>query len=98
MDFAFELQGQIFEWDTEKASANLRKNRVSFDTACQVCFDPFVRLVDASAQGEAREAAIGLTEDWTPLFVVHAIRHEGIIRIISARPATTSERREYEYE
>jgi uncharacterized DUF497 family protein len=98
MNFAFEHQGQVYEWDTEKASANLRKHRVSFETACQVFFDPFVRLVDASTLSEAREAAIGLTEDWTPLFVVHVIRHGNIIRIISARTATTSERREYEYE
>jgi len=98
MNFAFELQGQVFEWDTDKASANFRKHRVSFEAACQVFFDPFVRLVDASALGEAREAAIGLTEDWTLLFVVHVIRHGDIIRIISARAATTSERREYEYE
>jgi uncharacterized DUF497 family protein len=98
MNFAFELQGQVFEWDTEKASANFRKHRVSFETACQVFFDPFVRLVDASALGEAREAAIGLTEDWTLLFVVHVICHGDIIRIISARTATTSERRENEYE
>jgi uncharacterized protein len=98
MNFAFELQGQVFEWDTGKAAANLRKHRVSFESACQVFFDPFVRLMDASPQGEAREAAIGLNEDWTLLFVVHVIRHGNIIRMISAQTATASERREYEYE
>lgn len=98
MDVLFELQGQVFEWDTEKASANLRKHHVSFEKACEVFFDPFVHLVDASDQDEPREAAIGLTEDWAPLFVVHVIRHEDTIRIISARPATPSERRDYEHE
>lgn len=98
MDVTFELQGQIFEWDPEKAAANLRKHHVSFEKACEVFFDPFVRVVDASDQGEPREAAIGLTEDWAPLFVVHVIRDQDSIRIISARPATPSERRDYEHE
>jgi uncharacterized DUF497 family protein len=46
-----------------KAAANLRKQRVSFEKDCEVFFDPFVRLTDASGEREAREAAIGLTED-----------------------------------
>jgi uncharacterized DUF497 family protein len=45
-------------------------------------FDPFVRLVDASDSGEAREAAIGLTEDWSMLFVVHVVRYADTIRIV----------------
>jgi uncharacterized DUF497 family protein len=98
MDVSFELQGQIFEWDADKAFANLRKHQVSFEKACEVFFDPFVRLMDASDQGEAREAAIGLTEDWAPLFVVHVIRNSDVIRLISARPATPSERRAYDHE
>ena len=98
MDVTFELQGQVFEWDAEKASANLRKHHVSFEKACEVFFDPFVHIVDASGPGEAREAAIGLSEDWTPLFVVHVIRREDAIPIISARPATPSERRDHEHE
>lgn len=98
MDTTFELQGQTFEWDSKKAATNLRKHRVSFERACEVFLDPFFRLVDASDQEEAREAAIGLTEDWTLLFVVHVIRSPEAIRIISARPATPSERRSYEHE
>jgi len=98
MDVAFGLQGQTFEWDTEKAAANLRKHHVSFEKACEVFFDPFVHLLDATDQGEPREAAIGLTEDWELLFVVHVVRQEATLRIISARPATSSERRDYEHE
>jgi len=98
MDIAFELRSQVFEWDPEKAAINSGKHHVSFEKACEVFFDPFVRFVDASDQGEPREAAIGLTEDWAPLYVVHVIRREDTIRIISARPATSSERRVYEYE
>jgi hypothetical protein len=96
MDIHFLFHGQRFVWDAEKASANISKHGVSFEAACQVFFDPFVCLEDASAGEEARDAAIGLTEDWTMLFVVHMVREGEAIRIISARPATTRERRLYE--
>lgn len=91
-------QGQLFEWSAEKAAINLHKHGVSFEKACEVFFDPFVRLVDATDEGEAREAAIGLTLDWSLLFVVHVVRREDSIRIISCRPVTAQERRSYEDE
>jgi hypothetical protein len=62
----------------------------------QVFFDPFVRIEDASVDDELRDAAIGLTENWNLLFVVHISREDDKIRIISARPATAQERRSYE--
>lgn len=83
-------------WDAEKASGNAGKHGVSFEVACEVFFDPFIRVEHASAGGEQREAAIGLTENWTLLFVVHMLREGDTIRIISARPATAQERRTYE--
>ena len=88
--------GQLFEWDSEKASINFAKHHVSFEVACEVFLDPFVCLVDASGESEARDAAIGMTEDWSVLFVVHVLRREDRIRIISARQATAEERRIYE--
>jgi uncharacterized DUF497 family protein len=96
MDAQYELHGQTFEWDLGKAAANLAKHHVSFEEACEVFFDPFLVLVEAGTDEESREAAIGLTEDWSLLVVVHAVRQAGALRIISARPATPSERREYE--
>lgn len=96
MDVSYQIQGQLFEWDAEKAAVNLRKHGISFERACEVFFDPFIFLVDATGPGEAREAAIGLSEDWSLLFVVHVERREDAIRIISARPATPEERKHYE--
>ena len=96
MDLHFLFNGQHFVWDTEKASGNVSKHGVSFETACQFFFDPFIRMEDASAGEENRDAAIGLTEDWALLFVVHILREGDTIRIISARPATAHERRTYE--
>ena len=96
MRISHELQGVWFEWDSEKADTNVQKHGVSFHTACEVFFDPFVKLRDASDLTEPREAAVGYTECEQLLFVVHVIRHEEIIRIVSAREATRDERRQYE--
>ena len=96
MDIHFLYLGQRFVWDSEKAFVNARKHGVSFELACQVFFDPLIRIEDASTGGEVRDAAIGLTEDWALLFVVHLLREGDLIRIISARPATARERRAYE--
>ena len=98
MDIRLELRGQTFEWDSEKAAINLRKHNVTFQEACEVFFDPFFCLVDSTAEDEAREGAIGYSERSRLLFVVHVVRQEETIRIISARPATTEERKIYEHE
>ena len=98
MGITYTLAGQTFEWDAEKAASNLSKHGVAFPEACEVFFDPFFRLVDATAGEEAREAAIGYSENSRLLFVVHVARREESIRIISARPATAEERKFYEHE
>ncbi len=96
VDVRFLHHGQQFIWDAEKAAANLAKHGIRFEAACDVFLDPLVRSTDASIDEESREAAIGMTEDWKLLFVVHLIREDDWIRIISARPATPKERKFYE--
>jgi uncharacterized protein len=96
VDFHFLYQGQRFVWNAEKASANVAKHGISFDHACQAFFDRFVHIEDASVDHEQRDAAIGMTEDWLLLLVVHITRENDTIRIISARLATAQERRAYE--
>jgi uncharacterized protein len=86
----------LFEWDARKAAANLSKHGIPFELACEVFFDPFVTVTDASESDEARDAAIGYTESQTLLVVVHVKRHEEAIRIISARRASNQERRIHE--
>lgn len=92
MDVRYSFRGLLFEWDREKAQANLRKHGVSFENACEVFLDPLLRLTDA---GDA-QVVVGETLDERLLFVVHIIKNEEVIRIVSARPATSHERREYE--
>jgi uncharacterized protein len=57
---------------------------------------PFLLLVDASRNDEARDAVIGLDTRWNLLYVVHIEQEERSIRIISARKATRQERADYE--
>jgi uncharacterized DUF497 family protein len=96
MDVVFLHLGQRFIWDSEKAATNLAKHGLAFEDACQVFFDPFLKLEDATTDDEQREAVIGLTEDWILLFVVHIALEDDAIRVISARIATARERRSYE--
>lgn len=96
MDVALEIQGILFRWDREKALANLRKHEVSFTTACEAFFDPFIRLQHSeTVGGEERETAIGMTKTWALLVMVYTLRADSV-RIISARRATAQERRTYE--
>ena len=74
------------------------KHGVSFELACEAFFDPFLSLVDNAeeyVEGEFREKIVGLTAGWHLLFVVYVMR-EDRVRLISARPATNVERKQYE--
>ena len=92
----YVFRGVTFEWDSGKAASNVSKHGVRFERACEVFFDPFVRVIDAAAEDEARDAAIGYTESQFLLCVVHLTCHEEIIRIVSARRANQEERTLYE--
>ncbi len=93
----FKLQGIQFEWDSHKAEINLQKRGLSFETACEAFFDPFVQVADVEeVDEEFREAIIGMTVNWKLLYVVYTIRDEERFRIIPARPVTKSERKKYE--
>lgn len=96
MEVIFLLNEQYFVWDADKARKNLAKHGVSFEQACTVFFDPFAVLVDATSGDEQREAIIGITDDMNALYVVHILRQDDVIRIISARPATSHERNDHE--
>jgi uncharacterized DUF497 family protein len=96
MDAHFLYAGQRFRWDMRKAHLNFSNHGIRFEQACEVFLDPLLKFLDATADDEAREAVLGLAEDWTLLFVVHVVREPGVIRIISARHATSAERSTYE--
>ena len=88
-----------FEWSPKKAAANLAKHKVSFDEASTVFGDPLAVTIDDpdSSTDENRLLTKGMSQGWKLLVVAHTYK-EGVIRIISARRATKSERRQYESE
>ncbi len=97
MDAYFLLNGITFVWNDEKALANARKHDgITFQQAAEAFFDPFLKVVDASRNDEARDAIIGMDTRWNLLFVVHIEFEDSVIRIISARKATRREREYYE--
>jgi len=98
MDVVHRLNGIDFVWDRRKATANLQKHAVTLLSACEVFFDPFVRLLRSEAvDGEEREVVVGMTAEWKLLVVAYTLREDSI-RLISARPASYQERSHYEDE
>jgi uncharacterized DUF497 family protein len=91
MDVHYELGGDLFVWNREKAELNWRKHGVRFEEAASVFSDPLFVLVDASRSGQTREAAIGFDVNGRLLFVVHIEIEDTCIRIIFARRADTTE-------
>ncbi len=85
------------EWDDDKAQANLEKHGVSFGEATEVFYDPnALEGEDAEhSHDEARFFIIGYSTSRL-LFVVFAERRGDVIRIISARTPTPTERKLYE--
>lgn len=97
MDVYFVLNGVTFVWNSEKARINPQNHDgVTFQQSAEAFFDPFLVVVDASRNDEARDAIIGLDKCWKLLYVVYIERENDSIRIISARKATTKEREYYE--
>ncbi len=85
----------MFEWDDAKNTANIAKHGVSFSTAVRIFDGPVLTAVDDRFDyGEIRENSIGLVDGVLFLVVTHTDRN-GIIRIISARPAKRQEREYY---
>ena len=87
-----------FTWDPAKAEANLKKHGVDFREAATVFDDPWsVAFPDADhSWGERRFLIIGASARGRVLVVTYAEVNVHLIRIISARAATSAERRFYE--
>jgi uncharacterized DUF497 family protein len=87
----------IFKWDPKKAASNIHKHGVDFHEAATVMDDPLgTTFPDPDhSHGEQRYLTIGISSKGRLLVVAHT-EEEEVIRIISARRATRSERRFYE--
>jgi uncharacterized protein len=87
-----------FEWDVEKAAANLQKHRVDFTDAALVFLDnQRIEAYDGrEPYGEDRWKTVGLVAP-ALLAVVYTVREQDgeVYRLISARKADAHERKQY---
>lgn len=94
-----ELKGRLFDWDKRKNLSNIEKHGVSFQMAAAAFFDPDAKTIDdwRHSQDEDRFILLGYVKEYELLSVCHCFRgSDEIVRIISARAATQTERRIYE--
>jgi uncharacterized protein len=88
-----------FEWDPRKADYNFQKHGISFEEASSAFYDEHARLMydPDHSQDEDRYILLGVSEESQLLMVCHLYKeNDRLIRIISARPATKDERRQYQ--
>ena len=87
-----------YEWDPDKAAANLQKHGIRLSYGVDVLEDlSALTREDTSAQGEQRWVSVGMDGLGRVLTVVYTYRGERI-RLLSARRATRREREHYERE
>ena len=87
-----------FEWDENKNEINKKKHHISFEEARTVFYDAEALVIDDPEHSEEEERFIilGFSKKANLLVVCHCYRaSETVIRIISARKATTTESRQY---
>lgn len=88
-----------FDWDPGKAKANRKNHGVSFEEARSVFYDEYARQFfdQEHAEAEDRFIMLGLSDRSRILLVCHCERSQGhVIRLISARKATSRERKHYD--
>ena len=91
--------GLTFEWDENKAVSNLAKHGVRFEEASTIFGDTNALTIADPAHSfvEERKIIMGWSINERILVAVFTERGDNI-RIISARPASRKERKQYERE
>jgi uncharacterized DUF497 family protein len=87
-----------FTWDENKNKKNIVSHKISFEEAKTVFFDPNAKVIydPDHSKDEDRFIILGLSKLLNILVVCHCYKeNEKLIRIISARKATSKERKQY---
>lgn len=86
-----------FTWDPKKAKSNESKHGISFEEAQSAFSDENGLLLDdpEHSEREPRSLLMGVSSSMRILVVSHTLPDDDTIRIISAREATRSEKRQY---
>jgi hypothetical protein len=85
----------VYQWNKDKATANLRKHDIDFADAVSVFSDDLAITIPDERFDEERFVTIGVDAFGRILVVIYTMR-EDEIRVISARKATRQERQQYE--
>jgi len=92
-----------FKWDPNKAKGNIKKHGISFEMAANVFKDPLMLTLFDESHSEGNEErwiTLGKVNFSKCVVVSHTYLDEKsdtvTIRIISARPASKAEIRQYE--
>lgn len=84
-----------FEWDEEKRKANLRKHGIDFRDVEDMFRHPMLTVRDERVEyGEERWVSVGWIKSVTGV-VIYTEQIGDVIRVISARKATSQEVRRY---
>ncbi len=92
------MNGIKFIWDDNKNKINKKKHKVSFEEAKTVFYDTEALVIEdpEHSEQEDRFIILGLSKKANLLVVCHCYReNDSVIRIISARKATTTEEKYY---
>jgi uncharacterized protein len=84
-----------FTWEPRKAASNRRKHGVSLEEAATVFADPLALAIEDDLD-PGRTLLLSMSDRLRVLLVVHIELADETIRLISARRATSHERRRYE--
>ena len=86
-----------YEWDQEKAASNLEKHGISFEEAASVFSDPlYIDFYDPDHSIDEHRYLIMGQSTAGRLLIVSYTERDDVIRLISAREITSSERSAYE--
>ncbi|MDZ8185184.1 MAG: BrnT family toxin [Nostoc sp. ChiSLP02] len=83
-----------YQWDRDKAAANLRKHNVDFADAVTIFSDDLAITITDERFNEERFITISMDAFGRILVVVYTLRNDEI-RLISASQATRYEQRQY---
>lgn len=85
----------VYQWNRDKAAANLRKHGIDLADAVSVFSDNLAITISDERFDEERFVTIGIDAFGRVLVVIYTLRDDEI-RLISARKATRHERQQYE--
>lgn len=86
-----------YEWDQEKAATNLEKHGVSFEEAASVFGDPlYIDFYDPDHSLDEHRYIIMGQSTAGRLLIISYTERDAVVRLISAREVTPSERKAYE--